>query len=1156
MIKLTATCLVSFLLSMTPFIAQISIMQEESLHYGAMGLDASQYEVIPNLSTKSYKNRSNCELNKIVYGWHPYWGGTNYLNYDWDLLTHMSFFSYEVNASTGNANTTNGWATSQAVNAALASGNTKVTLCVTLFSDFNTFFGSATAPQTLITNLINLVQTRGAHGVNIDFEGMTSTHKTNFANFMVNLANQMHAAIPGSEVSTVLYAVEWSDIFDFTIMNQAVDHYIVMGYDYYWSGSANAGPNDPLYHFGSTYNYTLSRSTSYYLHKGAPLNKLVLGLPYYGREWPTSSTTLGASTTGSGDSRTYAVVKNNASGNFSAANHQQETDSYTDVFVFNSGGTRQCYIALEDNFRKRLEHVNQSGIAGIGIWALGYDNGYNELWDAIEDYMTECYQDPCPAAIHDFGGPKNYYNNENYTWTVAPPGATSITLTFSSFDMETNYDYLYIYDGASIASPQVTGSPFSGTALPPVITSSGGALTFRFTSDNTTTRPGFVASYTCASDVTAPVSTLTVPSGWQTQDFPVSITDQDENDGSGVDKRFYQVLDFDGSDWRANGANGFFSDNFDQATIHADWTSAVGTWSLNNGFLVQSDEANGNTNVYASLNQNNHSQWLHKFDMRISGAGTNRRAGYHFMCDDGSLPNRGNSYFVWFRADNNKIQIYKVINDVFSLQLDVPYTINVNQWYSVDVVYNKTTGVIDVWLNNTWATSWTDATPLTLGNAISFRSGDCIMEANNLSVYHQHSGNPLVSVGSPTSDIRYQNTQPTLPSGRIKSLAIDGAKNISAITLEEIDVDWTAPTGLSQVNDGLSSDIQVFNVSTEISANWNTAVDPHSGVVGYEYAVGTSALATNVVNWTSNGLNTSCTAAGLSLTYGTTYFVSVRALNAAGLWSNLVSSDGQLLEEPNQPPVAGFQTANVTICSVDSIQLINTSTSANTFVWTSSTGSITQPTAVNPYITFPQAGTHSITLVASGPGGSDQITQNVTVAFHPNAVAQFSADYTTVDLPNAVVGFNNSSQQADAYFWDFGNGTTSTDQHPWCQFTVAGTYTVMLVAIHNQCANDTAYLSITVQEADVSGFENVGSPNIAVFPIPFDDRIMLNGLPLEGVWRVNLTDVSGRLVFQSAPFSGVDQLSITDVGFVSKGVYLLQLINNQHEVVQVVKLTK
>ncbi len=482
-----------------------SIHEEQLNYYNATGnTDAAYYEAKPTVQVSH--NNKVCNLNKIVYGWHPYWVGSAYQNYQWDLLSHFSFFSYEVNAVDGQPINTHGWSTSAAVDAALASGNTKVTLCVTLFSGHNTFFGSATAQQTLITNLINLVQTRGADGVNIDFEGLPSGQATNFANFMVNLANQMHTAIPGSEVSTVLYAVDWNNVFDFSIMEPEVDHYIIMGYGYYYSGSSTAGPTDPLYHFGSTYNYTLSKTITHYLDVGCPAEKLVLGLPEYGYEWNTANSTIPSSTTASGTAKTYAVIMNNTSGNYSPANYTWVSDPVIDAYVYNDGNDNQCFISLDSAWRKRLEHVLHSGIAGIGIWALGYDNGYNGLWNAMSDYMTDCFEDPCSGIIHDFGGPtRNYYDDEDYTWTIQPPGAGSIDVNFTMFDVELNYDYLYVYDGPTNLSPQIAGSPFTGTTGPGSFTTSSGAVTFRFTSDGATVTPGFLANYSCNA-VPAPVA--------------------------------------------------------------------------------------------------------------------------------------------------------------------------------------------------------------------------------------------------------------------------------------------------------------------------------------------------------------------------------------------------------------------------------------------------------------------------------------------------------------------------------------------------------------------------------------------------------------------------------------------------------------------------
>ena len=116
-----------------------SIHEEQLNYYNSLGNSSSDYYESQHTEAVNFE-KMNCNLDKIVYGWHPYWVGSAYQNYQWDLLSHLSFFSYEVNASDGQPITTHGWNTSAAVNAALASGNTQVTLCVTLFSGHSTCY--------------------------------------------------------------------------------------------------------------------------------------------------------------------------------------------------------------------------------------------------------------------------------------------------------------------------------------------------------------------------------------------------------------------------------------------------------------------------------------------------------------------------------------------------------------------------------------------------------------------------------------------------------------------------------------------------------------------------------------------------------------------------------------------------------------------------------------------------------------------------------------------------------------------------------------------------------------------------------------------------------------------------------------------------------
>lgn len=877
-----------------------SVHQEEAEKYSIYNLETDEeWDSLRSFisgTNKSFTTKNNraCNLQKRVYGWHPYWSNGLQTNYDWNGLTDLCYFSYEVNSSNGNAVTTHGWSTATVVTDAQANG-VNVTLCATLFSGHTTFFGSSTAQQTLITNLINLVQSRNAKGVNIDFEGMGASHKVPFTNFMINLCNQMHAAIPSSEVSIALYAVDWNSVFDMTALNPYVDLFIIMGYDYYWSGSSTAGPEDPLYNFQTSYNYTLSKSITYYLKQGASQNKLLLGLPYYGREWSTSSTALYSSTTGSSGTVTYKTFRQNASGYYSS--RQWDGISFSTWFPSTRAGTPwQCFIDDAYALGKRFDIVNQRGIGGIGIWALGYDDGYNNYWDLIRDKFTDCAIVPCTDTIYDMGGPgRNYYDNENFVYTIAPTGASNVTLNFSSFSTELNYDTLWIYNGNSTASPLI--GFYHGATSPGIVTSTTGALTIRFKSDNATNQAGWQAIWNCTIDNIAPTTTISAPSNWQTGNFIASFTDIDNVGGTGIEKSFYQVLEYTGTEWRANNSRGFFSDNFD-LIIHPDWTTQVGTWAVNSGYLQQSDQTNANTNIWAPLTQNLSNRYLYNFQAKIDGTGTNRRAGFHFFCDDATQTNRGNSYFVWFRVDQSVCEFYKVNSNVFTLMSSVPMTVNAAQWYDYKIFYDRITGKMEVYQNNVFIGEWTDSAPLSNGNAISFRSGNCDFMVNDLKIYRSRNATANITVGSAsTNDVRYQNPNPAQPSCRIKSITKDNARNISTVASQDINIDWTPPSS-PIIYDGLSSDIDTSYSLTQLSSNWTICNDTNSNIVKYWYSIGSSAGATDILNWTDNLLSTSITQSGLSLTQNQIYYFNVKSEDGAGLQSSIESSDGQLVLIP------------------------------------------------------------------------------------------------------------------------------------------------------------------------------------------------------------------------------------------------------------------
>lgn len=119
---------------------------------------------------------------------------------------------------------------------------------------------------------------------------------------------------------------------------------------------------------------------------------------------------------------------------------------------------------------------------------------------------TGTTQTNCTGTLYDSGLCGDYTNNTNGTITISPPGALTVTLTFTSFNFETNYDFLYIYNGPTTGSPQFTGSPFTGTTIPGTITSTGGSITLRQTSDAGVVASGFSLNWSCSTAASPPVA--------------------------------------------------------------------------------------------------------------------------------------------------------------------------------------------------------------------------------------------------------------------------------------------------------------------------------------------------------------------------------------------------------------------------------------------------------------------------------------------------------------------------------------------------------------------------------------------------------------------------------------------------------------------------
>ncbi len=138
---------------------------------------------------------------------------------------------------------------------------------------------------------------------------------------------------------------------------------------------------------------------------------------------------------------------------------------------------------------------------------------------------------------------------------------------------------------------------------------------------------------------------------------------------------------------------------------------------------------------------------------------------------------------------------------------------------------------------------------------------------------------------------------------------------------------------------------------------------------------------------------------------------------------------------------------------------------------------------------------------------------------------------------------SNQTSAATSWQWDFGDGTTSTDEEPSHSYSDTGTYTVQLIASKNGC-RDTATQSVQVSPS--TGLPDAKeAKGLAIRPNPTDGTIQLR-LPEGQGDNVTITvyDVEGEQVRKETKSMGQSSPLSLDLADLSSGVYQVEAIVN------------
>ncbi|MBN2669564.1 MAG: PKD domain-containing protein, partial [Bacteroidales bacterium] len=217
------------------------------------------------------------------------------------------------------------------------------------------------------------------------------------------------------------------------------------------------------------------------------------------------------------------------------------------------------------------------------------------------------------------------------------------------------------------------------------------------------------------------------------------------------------------------------------------------------------------------------------------------------------------------------------------------------------------------------------------------------------------------------------------------------------------------------------------------------------------------------------------------------------------------------------------------VCENQSLTYQVTAQNATQFVWALPSGWTGNSTTNNIH---PTAGTNSGNIevtptnaCGNGPAASISVVVNML----PTA-------YFSHSNQGLVVDFIDNSNLANTYNWNFGDGTTSSEQNPTHNYTNSGTYTATLT-VSNDCGSDTYYTTINVTNV---GINIQANEDWKIYPNPTQSYLNIEGLSLHKKYTVKITDVSGRIVLINEDLLKTNVLSF-DLNHLINGSYFIEI---------------
>lgn len=361
--------------------------QEKHTFDSLSRLGVTNWDRYQNIITYQYTPGQDSMLSTplrskaTVFGWHPYWMGNAFRDYKFNLLSYVSWFSFHINADTGEPQSPESLDKTRIAELVTLAHEKKckVLLTVTCHTSEETlaFLSDKAVQNHFIQYVCGFINEMKMDGADVNFENVPAGQTANMTEFIRNFStalkkNRLYLTID-------LPVFDFNHIYELPELGKNVDLFIITGYDYFNGKSRTNGPVSPL--GAPDGGYSIRQSVDKYLQTGVERGKLLLGLPYYGAVWA-----------GSDDRDTSMQFKGHLTyraimGKYGAKGAVFDPVSCSKFHLVkpipDSNYYEKCWFDDDYTLGEKFGWAIGQELAGVGIWALGYDNGYPEMWQMI-----------------------------------------------------------------------------------------------------------------------------------------------------------------------------------------------------------------------------------------------------------------------------------------------------------------------------------------------------------------------------------------------------------------------------------------------------------------------------------------------------------------------------------------------------------------------------------------------------------------------------------------------------------------------------------------------------------------------------------------------------------------------------------------------------